>query len=345
MPAKVALVGGDNPHAKGWLETVSHCPEVSQVVLCGDWDVDEGRYETVPNVQELSQDGGVEMGLVCARNVEAPGLAGELLRAGIPALVEKPVARTSAEVAELNEVSASTGVFWSTCFLNRMHPAVVQMKSWVEGGAIGRLLSVEGRMVTSSVAQRNPGHWLFQNEQAGGGILHWLAIHTVDLVRHVSQLNYESVSGQIATLVENIDVEEVASATFQLEGGAIGHIHAAYALPRRYGDISMVFRGDKGDITWQSFDYAGRQDRLTIQSVVEPWARREYQEHSCPAPGGVGYGGQMGTDFLRGFMAATRGEGSFVCDGNDAFHALQFVESAYHSADSGQRVELTSEDH
>ena len=342
MAGRIALIGGDNPHAKGWLETATICPDISEVVLCGDWGNHGDRYDTVSDIKGLEEGPSVEMALVCARNVDAPKWAKQLLQAGIPTLVEKPVARTSAEVAELNAISASTGVFWSTCFLNRLHPAVVKMRDLLDEGTIGRLVSVEGRMVTSSVARRDPGHWLFQKEVAGGGILHWLAIHTVDLVRFIAGCNYNTVSAQTATLVQSIDVEEIASATFGLQGGAIGHIHAAYALPRRYGDISMVFRGEKGDITWQSWDYAGRQDRLIIQSAVEPWANREYVELACPAPGGGGYGGEMGTRFLQLFLASSRGEQPFVCDGNDALCALQFVEGAYKSAQTGKRVELSS---
>ena len=32
MAGRIALIGGDNPHAKGWLETASTCPDFSEVV-------------------------------------------------------------------------------------------------------------------------------------------------------------------------------------------------------------------------------------------------------------------------------------------------------------------------
>ena len=222
MAGRIALIGGDNPHAKGWLETATICPDFSEVVLCGDWGDHGGRYDTVSDIKGLGQGPSVDMALVCARNVDAPKWAKQLLEAGIPTLVEKPVARTSAEVAELNAISASTGVFWSTCFLNRLHPAVVKMRDLLDEGTIGRLVSVEGRMVTSSVARRDPGHWLFQKEAAGGGILHWLAIHTVDLVRFIARCNYSTVSAQTATLVESIDVEEIAAPRLDCREALLG---------------------------------------------------------------------------------------------------------------------------
>ena len=107
-------------------------------------------------------------------------------------------------------------------------------------------------------------------------------------------------------------------------------------------DTAISWYLEKRATSLAGWDYAGRQDRLIIQSAVEPWANREYVELACPAPGGGGYGGEMGTRFLQLFLAASRGEQPFVCDGNDALCALQFVEGAYKSAQTGKRVELSS---
>lgn len=345
MPVRAALVGGDNPHAIGWLETLRHAPSVSEVGLCGEWGQQADGYDIYATVDELLDSGDWGMALVCARNCQAPELAKALLAAGVPTLVEKPAARTAREIAELNELSARIGTPWSTCFLNRYHPAVCAMRNWVSEGAIGRLLSVEGRMVTSTVAQRDPSHWLFSHAQAGGGILHWLGVHTVDLVRFISGCEFERVSAETAALVEAVDVEEVASVAFRLDAGAIGHIHAAYALPRRYGDIAMVLRGSDGDISWQSWDYAGRQERLVVQSRVGKWADQPYCEEVCNPPVGPGYGGQMGIDFVGDFIEAAQSQQPFVCSGVDALRAMQFIEGAYQSAGSGKRVELICENY
>ena len=96
MAGRIALIGGDNPHAKGWLETAATCPDFSEVVLCGDWGDHGGRHDTVSDVKALEQGPSVDIALVCARNVDAPKWAKQLLQTGIPTLVEKPVARTSA---------------------------------------------------------------------------------------------------------------------------------------------------------------------------------------------------------------------------------------------------------
>ncbi len=340
-PVVAALVGTDNPHAIGWLETLKHCPAVGELLLCDkDAATSDGVRSVYDSVAALLAAERPGLALVCTRNDRAPALAKVLLAAGVPTLVEKPVARTAREIAELDEIADRNDVLWTTGFMNRYHPAALQMKALVAEGIIGQIVSVEGRMVTSTVAQRNPQHWLFAQENSGGGILHWLAIHTIDLVRYISGCEYSSVCAETATLVEDIDVEEVASATFRLDNGAIGHIHAGYVLPRRYGDIYLCLRGTRGDITWRIWGYEGRQDELVVQSEVGEWAKEEYRTLHCPSAAAPGYGGQMGIDYIADFIRAAENKSDFVCSGKDALRAMQFVEAAYASAANGQRMEL-----
>ena len=61
-------------------------------------------------------------------------------------------------------------------FLNRLHPAVVKMRDLLDEGTIGRLVSVEGRMVTSSVARRDPA--LALSEGSGRGRYSALVSHS-----------------------------------------------------------------------------------------------------------------------------------------------------------------------
>ena len=98
-------------------------------------------------------------------------------------------------------------------------------------GAIGRLLSVELRMVTTQVGMRNPESWLFDREQAGGGILAWLACHWLDAFRYVTGEDIVRVQAEVATLGgEAIDVEDTAVLAFRTSGGAVGSLHVGYLL-------------------------------------------------------------------------------------------------------------------
>jgi predicted dehydrogenase len=340
--ACAVLVGLDNPHSTGWLTTLQHCEAVGRLVVCAD---EEGEIEGVDQVYgdlgAVLAGEELDLALVCTRNDRAPGLAGQLLEAGVPLIVEKPVAPKAADIAQLNEIAAAKGLSWATAFMNRTHPIARKLRELVAEGVLGEIVSVEGRMVTSTVQQRNPQHWLFAQDVAGGGILHWLAIHTVDLIRYVSGLEFESVAAHAATLSgTGIDVEDVLAASFRMSNGGLGNIHAGYVLPRRYGDIFLCFRGSEGDATWVMWDFGGKGDRLMVQSRVKGWDEDEYREFNMSAGEAPGYGGALGLAFISDFLAASRGEGTFITDGNDALQAMRFVEAAYESAATGHFVAL-----
>lgn len=340
-----ALVGLTAPHSRGWLETLQNLPDVSRLLVC---DVDDGAAagevpagaEPVPVAALQEACTRPDVALLSVRNDQAPALAGALLSAGVPCIVEKPSGRTSADIETLNAAAARGGTIWAPGFLNRLQPAARRIRRLVvEEQAIGRIVSVEGRMVTSSVGQRDPSHWLFDGKVAGGGILHWLAIHTIDLFRYLTGQEFASVSGHTATFTRGIDVEDMAAVSFALSGGAVGSLHAGYVLRQRYGDISLTLRGDLGEIVWPQWDFEGRQSTLYIHSEGPRSDGPGLETVTLEPPGGAGYGGALGQDFVRRFAHAARMAAPFVVDGVDALRAMQFVEAAYAADRSGQRVE------
>lgn len=341
MPVNAALVGLRAPHSQGWLQTLKHSPAIGRLVAC-DEDADAPQAErTFRSVAALLASERPDLALISLPNDQAPAAAETLLAAGIPCIIEKPAGRTAADLARLNEVAARHQVPWATAFVNRLHPVVAELKRLVDAGALGRILSVEGRVITSTVQQRNPSHWLFSDARAGGGILHWLGIHTIDLIRYLTGLEFRSVCGMQATLGSTgIDVEDVAAHSFSLSNGALGSIHAGYVLTQRYGDFYLCLRGDLGEATWQMWGFEGAGNTLQVCSGAPGWetaGRRQFTFAPREAPG---YGGSMGQLFVQQFIDSFRQKKRFITDGNDAWRALQFVEAAYRAGTTGETVTI-----
>lgn len=346
MTASIALVGLTAPHSKGWLTTLQNLPECERLLVSDPdgkgQDQLAGGGEFVPSIDDLlAGEGRPQMALLSVRNDQAPDLGERFLRAGIACIIEKPCARTSVEIARLNAAAAAGGTFWSPAFMNRLLPVALRSRRVIAEGGLGRIVSVEGRMVTSTVRQRDPAHWLFDKQVAGGGILHWLAIHTVDLIRYLTGLEYTSVGAHTGTLSRTgIDVEDVVACSFQLQGGAVGSLHAGYVLRQRYGDIGLTIRGDLGEIDWPMWTWEGRGSTLYIHDEGPRSTGTGREVVELTPPDAPGYGGSTGLEFVRRFLAAAAmGESaSLLTDGSDALRAMQFVEAAYASAASGQQV-------
>ena len=341
MRVKAALVGLSAPHSAGWLQTLRHSPAIDHLATC---DAQSEAPDALPcyrSVEALLAAERPFFAIVSLPNDQAPQAAAQLLEAGVHCIVEKPAGRRTADLAHLEEVAARHQVHWAAAFLNRVHPAVAELKRQIDAGALGPILSVEGRVITSTVQQRNPGHWLFAKDRSGGGILHWLGIHTIDLIRYLTGLEYRSVCGMQATLSKTgIEVEDVAACSFSLQNGALGSLHAGYVLTQRYGDFYLCLRGELGEATWQMWGFEGAGHTLEICSGAPGWetaGRRQITLQPREAPG---YGGSMGLLFVQQFIDSCRGGAPFVTSGEDARRALHFVEAAYRAGASGQTIQL-----
>ena len=200
-------------------------------------------------------------------------------------------------------------------------------------------------MVTSQVRFRNPEHWLFNREVAGGGILSWLGCHHFDLLQYVLDDDVVSVSAMVDTLSgEEIDVEDVASVTLRFRSGALGSLQAGYQLAMSMEgyaganyDTYVGFRGTEGRVYWNPTD---QPPRLQAESSRADWSSAPERTFAFTLPGAEGYGGAYGRAFMERFLRAARGEGEPPATGEDALRVARIVEAAYESSATGRRVDL-----
>jgi predicted dehydrogenase len=348
----VVLDGLTHPHAEMYLETLEALDEVSGLVLVdADADARAAMVHKTRKLRAASPDLETALDrldvthvLVALPNASTPAALMRVIEAGKSVFTEKPGARSAAEFAPVLIALQRRPVPFAVAYLNRGAPAIVEIRDLYMAGAIGRLLSVEIRMVTTQVGMRNPSSWLFQRQQAGGGILAWLACHWLDAFRFVTGEEIVRVQAEVATLShEAIDVEDTAVLAFRTSSGAIGSLHAGYMLAlgnpgyRDAGhDISFILRGSDG-----SFQYSvGRgQDAptLVLESRAPRWrsaSRRSIHLIPTPSPG---YGGLAGLDFFRQFLAARRGDPT-PAGAVDALRVLEILDAAYASAASASAV-------
>ena len=207
MVVDVAMIGLTHPHTSMYLETLDELGEVGGVPLC-DPDAATAQ-ETVasfrkaagvyPNLESLLARADFTHARVAVPNDRSAALLTRLIDAGKHVFTEKPAARTAAEFQPVLAALARRPVAFAIAYLNRWLPAMRQLRELYQGGALGRLTSVELRMVTTQPRFRDPGHWLFRREVAGGGILMWLGCHWLDLLRYVTGEEITQVSAQLAT--------------------------------------------------------------------------------------------------------------------------------------------------
>src|SRR3954468_20180566 len=106
----------------------------------------------------------------------------QALRAGKPALVEKPFTMTAAEARELVEVARAQGLFLMEAMWTRFLPHVAEIRRLLAEGALGRIVTViadHGQWFAEDAAHR-----LFAPELGGGALLD-LGIYPVSFAHFV----------------------------------------------------------------------------------------------------------------------------------------------------------------
>ncbi len=346
--AVVALVGLSHPHSEMYLETLEALDDVVGIILVDDdGAVQAHAAKVIARYDDLDtalQRADLTHVLVALPNDRTPAALAAVVEAGKAVFTEKPGARSANEFRPVLTALDRQPVAFGVAYLNRWAPPVRQMRELFRAGAIGRLTSVELRMVTTQVGMRNPRSWLFQRQRAGGGVLAWLGCHWLDAVRFVTGQEIVRVRAELGTTSgESIDVEDTAAVAFRTSGGAVGSLHAGYVLAvgnpgyRAAGhDIAMILRGTLGAI---SYTGARGEAPLALESVASEWraaSRRTFQFTATPSPG---YGGLAGLEFFRAFL-----DGNPAATVVDALRILEVLDAIYAAADSGRAIDVTRAD-
>lgn len=177
--------------------------------------------------------------VVCTPPSARLGIVGTLLGEGIPTLVEKPLAHTYEDAADVARLAdRHPGVPTAVGFCHRFAPAVAEMRRRVALGQLGDLVRFEN--VFACWHPRMRGSWMSDRAVSGGGALIDTACHSLDLYAHlvgpprfagaVMQQGWPGRGETNATLL----VGTVADA-----GGAAGVIAAGWAEPARF-EVKLV---------------------------------------------------------------------------------------------------------
>ena len=180
---KIAFVGTAHPHSKAYLETISQVPEVQVTALLENGGASDERFAAAARFEELDAllaHGDFEAAFVFLPNDEAAAACRALAAAGKHIFCEKPVCRSAAEMKEVAAAVQEAGVAFCTGYQWRVHPISRYVRKLVAEGYLGEVHAVEARLITTTVAARNPEHYLFNKAKSGGGIVNWLGCHHID---------------------------------------------------------------------------------------------------------------------------------------------------------------------
>lgn len=352
---RTVVIGLEHYHVTGWVETLGLFPE--QIELVGRYDANPSRanlarpsfvdpnltqafpetFRSVPFFSELAaliRDTRPQLAMVALPNRLAPDAIAELARAGCHLLVDKPGALTATDAARSAAVAWANGVKLAVAFTRRYGRPWQNAATEIARGRLGRLLISEAIFVTSSVPVRDPRNMIFDRTEMGGGILHWLGIHDIDLIQWLAGEPIMAVQAMSATTSSSeINVEDTISVSYQLTGGSMGTMHFAYALPRPGGEGYLALRGSSASLCSSA---SGATEWIGPGSVADPIRSESIQTDIARLPG---YG-SAGALIVSDLLDAIEHDRDPLATGEHARDALRVVDAAYASAATGKLVEI-----
>lgn len=181
-------------------------------------------YEDIePLLAEQTLDGVI---IAAPTTLHAP-LAIACAGRGIPLLIEKPIASTLAEAAEIRYVADRFGVPILVGHHRRHYALVQQAHTLVQSGALGTLVAVSAQFTLYKPDDYFAIRW--RTERGGGPILINL-IHDIDNLRFICG-EIESVFAVTSARVRGHAVEDTAAITLQFEQGALGSVLVSDTTP------------------------------------------------------------------------------------------------------------------
>jgi predicted dehydrogenase len=256
-------------------------------------------------------------------------LAEALVRAGIPVLIEKPLAdstegvRAFAELARERQVRA--GVGYNLRFL----PSLVKARALVLDGSIGRVLSVRAE-VGQYLPDWRPGSDYSESVSAqqklGGGVLLELS-HELDYLLWIfgAPDTVAAKGGRLGDLA--IDVEDLVELCLEYEQPRrLVNVHLDFL--QRAVHRSCRFIGTEGTLVWNALG-----DRIDLyRAATGQWEQLDYP---------LADRNQMYLDELTEFLGPDALDGSSLTSVAQGIDVLAVVDAARASMQTQQTVKVS----
>lgn len=287
--------------------------------------------------RDLTGDATLDAIAVCVPARAHAAVALDALAAGKHLFVEKPIALDRDDAGRIAAAAARAGVRAMTGFNLRFHAQARRARDAIRQGALGRVELIASRL--ASLHESGPA-WRAARD-SGGGVLHELASHHVDLWRWLGGASIDEVFAY--TRSDERD-DEAACLVARLSDGSIATAALGERASPRH-EVDVLGRAGSASMSFYRFD--GFRLDATGAAAGELLARgRSALAAARAVPGAFGdlrAGGSWAASYReewRHFAAAIRGEVALESSIDDGVQALAVVLAAIESARSGRSVRV-----
>ena len=185
----------------------------------------------LPDIHALI-DAGLDAAMVAVPTVYHEEVALALAEAGVPTMVEKPIAHSVEAGHRVADAFSSRGLVGAVGYVERCNPALRALRSRLDAGDLGEVYQVLTR-------RQGP----FPARISDVGVVKDLATHDIDLTAWVADSRYTSISAHVAHR-SGRDNEDMVVAIGRLANGVIVSHVVNWLTPSK--ERVTIVTGEKG---------------------------------------------------------------------------------------------------
>ncbi|HDQ74054.1 MAG TPA: Gfo/Idh/MocA family oxidoreductase [Chloroflexi bacterium] len=308
---------------------VNHRPD-SMATFAAEFGIPR-RYATV---EALLRDGGVDALSVNTPNYLHASQTIAALEAGVPVMVEKPMAMNAEEAGAMMAASERTGALLMVAHCWRFDPEVLWLREQVTAGRLGRIVRTKGYGVH---VRWGPSGWFTQQRYAGGGAIADVGIHALDTARFLlGDPQPVSVYARIGTHYTptgtDYDVDDTGIIIVNWNNDASSYLEAGWWQPHADGPLaSTQIYGTRGfGQVFPTYLDLMSEDRTASRRIESGFSLRR-EPHTPQRL----YDTQMAY-----FLDCVRSGQTPKPGGWEGWVNMRVVDAAYESARTGQMIAL-----
>jgi len=266
MTIRVAAIEVSHWHALNDAAYLRHLIAMPDVELVAVQDSDAalvakraaevGNPPTYTDYRKMLSTSRPDFVVALGRHSQMAAIAHDLLDAGYPFLMEKPMGISAAELESVAEKAAKRNAYVAVPLAQRYGAFAKRARELFAEKRLGPLSHIYVR-INRPAPPRYPAWdcaWMLDPAESGGGCLRNLGSHGLDMFLHLTGEEAQVTGAQLSRRAHDCAVEDYASVMLRSASGILGTV-----------EVGDVFPRDGTDGEWK---IAGRDAILTMKDNI-----------------------------------------------------------------------------